>query len=114
MVWCKQEPGSRRVSFSQADTHVGESKTTQSNTGRVCGEKNHQIHVETANLGTRLGFKPPRHFSLDCNSNYFVRVRVYLCARVRSFLFYVLVLLAFCGIAELMDSSCTLWTSQQF
>lgn len=95
-MWCKQESGSGRVSFSQADTHVGESKTTQSNIERVCGEKNHQIHVETANLGTRLGFKPP-DISLLIAIPIILCVCVCICVRVcvpSSFFFFWFCLLS--------------------
>lgn len=82
------------------------------------GER-HKIHIETANLGTRLGFKTPDISLLiiiiiiiilcvcGCAR---VCISVCACVRVTSFL----ILLAFCLIAELMDSSCTLWTSQHF
>lgn len=50
----------------------------------------HKIHIETANVGTRLGFKTPDISLLIiiiiilCVR---VRVCVYLCVRVRYFLF---------------------------
>lgn len=48
----------------------------------------HKVHIETANVGTRLGFKTP-DISLLILVILCVRERVcvYLCARVRSFLF---------------------------